>query len=209
MGFTNLTPPRSGWRCVSLLLHPHIPHQLYIWDLATSIFGNAAQVFLSLTLGETPNLSFWGSSSFSLRTDRDEVVSNDLWFGRTSWSEAVLLAVGHHAHAPVWFAALDLIDHVRQILRFLRQLAVGPLQELEVFHRTTLFPLRTESATLKQTDQRWKIQTWSGQLTHWVGCWWFTLTWRIIMLRLMKAGEVSVLLTSTSKSPKVFLSASQ
>lgn len=36
-----------------------------------------------------------------------------------------------------------------------------------------------------------------------------TLTWRIKMLRLMKAGKVSVLATTTSMSPNVFLSLSQ
>lgn len=67
--------------------------------------------------------------------------------------EVVLLAVDHDWHTPLWIAAaiaaLDVLDHVREILRFLRHLSVHPLQELEVFHRPTLFPLLTE-VVLKQ-----------------------------------------------------------
>ncbi len=62
--------------------------------------------------------------------------------------EVVLLAVDHDGHALVRFAAatalLDVLDHVCQILRSFRQPSVCPLQELEVFHRPTLFPLLTE-----------------------------------------------------------------
>ena len=64
--------------------------------------------------------------------------------------ELVLLAVDHDGHVPLWSAAatavLDVLDHVREILRFLWQLAARPLQELELFHRPTLFPLMTEEA---------------------------------------------------------------
>lgn len=60
----------------------------------------------------------------------------------------VLLAVDHGGHRPgvavAAAAAFDLLDEVGQVLRFLWQLATRPLQELEVFHLTTLFPLKAQ-----------------------------------------------------------------
>lgn len=60
----------------------------------------------------------------------------------------VLLAVDHGGHRPgvavAASAAFDLLDEVGQVLRFLWQLAARPLQELEVFHLTTLFPLKAQ-----------------------------------------------------------------
>lgn len=76
------------------------------------------------------------------------------WSHHTALIEAghqtgfVLLAVDHGGHRPgVAFAAataFDLLDEVGQVLRFLWQLAARPLQELEVFHLTTLFPLKAQ-----------------------------------------------------------------
>lgn len=63
--------------------------------------------------------------------------------------EVVLLAVDHNGRAILRSAAtalLDVLDHVRQILRFLRHLSVFPLQELEVIHWPIVFPLLTEVA---------------------------------------------------------------
>lgn len=136
--------------------------------------------------------------------------------------EVFLLAVDHDGSAPLWFAAatalLDVLDHVREILRFLRQLSARPLQELEVFHRPTLFPLWTENVLLnKLVTLKCPVlsQADAGKYEITVGLCYrcgrcsATLTWRISMLRVMRVGEVSVLATSTSISPNVFLSLSQ
>lgn len=64
----------------------------------------------------------------------------------------VLLAVDHGGHCPgvdvaaaaAAAAASDLLDEAGQVLRFLWQLTARPLQELEVFHLATLFPLKAQ-----------------------------------------------------------------
>lgn len=58
----------------------------------------------------------------------------------------ILLAVDHGGHRPgvAAAAAFDLPDEVGQVLRFLGQLAARPLEELEVFHLTALFPLQAQ-----------------------------------------------------------------
>lgn len=147
------------------------------------------------------NFCFRPSSQRSLVTSGH--IEDGIW-AHIWWRLAgfILLAMDHGGHRPdvAAAAAFDLLDEVSQVLRFLGQLAARPLQELEVFHLTALFPLKAQWVKVE-------ARLWRG--SGCAGCWGVTLPWRTVIVRLVKAGEVSVLVTSTSKSPKVCLSASQ
>lgn len=70
------------------------------------------------------------------------------WGQTLSVFSVALLAVDDHGRAPRPCEAapvLDLPDQVSQVLRFLRQLSVPPLQELEVFHLLVNLPLLTRT----------------------------------------------------------------
>lgn len=106
---------------------------------------------------------------FSMRLGSDRKVrTNSVRWHHNALIEAghqpgfVLLAVDHGGHClgvAAVAAAFDLFDEAGQVLRFLRQLAARPLQELELFHLTTVFPLKAqwvkvEAMAYRLTDLR-------------------------------------------------------
>lgn len=72
-------------------------------------------------------------------------------FSSRHWTvpRVFLLAVDHYGVVPLWSAGaavlLDVLDHVCEVLRFLRHLVFArPLQELEMVYLPSVFPLWIE-----------------------------------------------------------------
>lgn len=158
-------------------------------------------------------LSLYVADLFRISFTFLSIISN--YWTAAGLREAALLAVDENRH-PLGFAAdaaaLYFLCHIYEFLRFLWQTCALPLQELEMFHLPTIFSLLTELFSLSKHIKP-NLQV---KLMHRIGKYEkvaviksssdVTLTCRTSMVRVMKTGVISVLETSTSKSPNVSFS---